>query len=85
MVGRAVHRVADAGYMPAAEDISLQSIVVVRDQPRILLVPPLGLTQNTEEAGRALTQHMHDQLLPAYERFGGIVLLEAFQEGLYGN
>jgi hypothetical protein len=85
MLGATLGQVVERTHMvPQTDDLPLERILVLRNQPGILLLPTLRFVAETDETNRQLTEHVKSEL-DAYSPLGAVMLAGAFNEGLnYG-
>jgi len=72
---------ATAEVLPEPDDLSLQRVMILRNQGAVMLVPPVRLAQLTPVSVVETLDRIQSQLLPRYARFGGAALVRSFEEG----
>jgi hypothetical protein len=83
LAGNTLGKIATAeSAIPRAGDISLGKMLVIREEEKVLLVPPLHFEGVDAEGVTRVLEAVQDQLFPEYERFGAVALLQSFERGL---
>jgi hypothetical protein len=83
-LGSSVEQIATrTGHVPSGDALAVDRVLIMRAEQDVALVPPVEF--HDYEPGiseQAVSQGMHDQLFPEYERFGAAALEQAFNQGL---
>ena len=69
-------------FAPVAGSLALSRILVLRESSRVLLPPSVDFEVANDDSREKVVAHITKELLPVYEKFGGLVLLDAFKQGI---
>lgn len=74
---------SERGVLPAAHDLYLKGIMLMRSRLQLLMLPPVEFLPVTEHGKEATVENIKSQLMNGYLRFNSGGLLASFTAGLY--